>query len=162
MPSRTTTARAKTNESTRPRGAADAEAVVAKLKRPGTKATRDGMARYAIPSDKAFGVPVGVLRKLGKQLGPSHELAAELWDSGWYEARMLAIFVDEVARVTPAQMDRWCRDFDNWAICDTACFHLFDHTPHAFSKVELWSKRKGEFPKRASFALLASLALHDK
>jgi 3-methyladenine DNA glycosylase AlkD len=135
---------------------------LAELKRLGTKATRDGMARYAIPSDKAFGVPVGVLRKLGKQLGPSHELAAELWDSGWYEARMLAIFVDEVARVTPAQMDRWCRDFDNWAICDTACFHLFDHTPHAFAKVELWSKKKGEFSRRASFALLASLALHDK
>ena len=135
---------------------------IAELKRLGTKATRDGMARYAIPSDKAFGVPVGVLRKLGKQLGPDHELAAELWDSGWYEARMLAIFVAEVARVTPAQMDRWCKDFDNWALCDTACVHLFDHTPHAFAKVEAWSNKKGEFARRASFALLASLALHDK
>ena len=59
-------------------------------------------------------------------------------------------------------MDRWCRDFDSWGICDTVCFHLFDRTPHAFRKVEVWAKRRGEFQKRASFALLASLALHDK
>ena len=139
-----------------------AKAVVAELKRLGTKKTRDGMARYAIPSYNAFGVTVGQIRDLGKRLGRNHELAQALWDSGWYEARMLATFVDEPDLVTPAQMDRWCKDFDNWAICDTACFHLFDKTPHAFKKVSLWSKRKDEFVKRGAFALLASLALHDK
>jgi 3-methyladenine DNA glycosylase AlkD len=75
---------------------------------------------------------------------------------------MLTSFVDEPARVTPAQMDRWCRDFDNWGICDTVCFHLFDRTPYAFDKVVLWSTRRDEFVKRAAFALLASVALHDK
>ncbi len=59
-------------------------------------------------------------------------------------------------------MDRWCRDFDNWAVCDTVCFHLFDRTPHAWGKVEKWSRRRDEFGKRAAFALLACLALHDK
>jgi len=119
---------------TRP-GAQDVDAVLAWLARRGTKATRDGMARYAIPSDKAFGVPVGIIRQYAKKLGPSHELAAALWKTGRYEARMLASFVDEPALVTPAQMDHWCRDFDNWAICDTACFALFDRTPHAWRKV---------------------------
>jgi 3-methyladenine DNA glycosylase AlkD len=139
-----------------------AKAAVAELKRLGTKKTRDGMARYAIPSDNAFGVPVGQIRDFAKRLGRNHELAQALWDTGWYEARMLATFVDEPKLVTPAQMDRWCKDFDSWAICDTACFHLFDRTPHAFKKVSQWSKRKDEFVKRAAFALLASLALHDK
>lgn len=59
-------------------------------------------------------------------------------------------------------MDRWCRDFDNWAVVDTVCFHLFDRTPHAYRKVEQWSRRRGEFAKRAAFALLACLAVHDK
>jgi 3-methyladenine DNA glycosylase AlkD len=81
---------------------------------------------------------------------------------GWYEARMLATLVDEPARVTPAQMERWCGDFDNWGICDTACFMLFDRTPHAWSKVSAWAGRRGEFARRAAFALLACLALHDK
>ena len=59
-------------------------------------------------------------------------------------------------------MDAWCRDFDNWAICDTICFHLFDRTPHAWAKVGHWARRRREFVKRAAFALLAALALHDK
>jgi 3-methyladenine DNA glycosylase AlkD len=140
----------------------DVEAVVATLKRLGTKATRDGMARYAIPADKAFGVPVGAIRDLGKSLGRDHDLAAGLWGTGWYEPRMLAAFVDEPDRVTPAQMDRWCGGFDIWAICDTVCFHLFDRTPHAWRKVQQWARRRDEFEKRAAFALLASLAGHDK
>lgn len=138
------------------------EKVIASLKRLATRATLHGMARYGIPSHNAFGVPVGKIKQLGKQLGRNHELAAALWETGWYEARMLTSFVDDPARVTPAQMDRWAKDFDSWAICDTLCFHLFDRTPHAFAKVEQWSNRKPEFVKRAAFALLASLALHDK
>ena len=59
-------------------------------------------------------------------------------------------------------MDRWCKDFDNWAVCDTVCFNLFDRTPHAWTKVTQWSTRREEFEKRAAFALLWSLAVHDK
>lgn len=140
----------------------DVESVVAWLKCHGAKKTHDGMARFAIPSDKALGVTVGELRDYAKQLGKSHEVAAGLWASGWYEARMLAAFVDEPQCVTPVQMDRWCREFDNWAICDHACFHLFDRSPHAWRKVKEWSGRKGEYEKRAAFALLWGLTMHDK
>ena len=136
--------------------------VLAQLARRGSRRNREGMARYGIVADKVFGVSVGTLRTLGKRLGRDHELALALWESGWYEARMLTAFVDEPQRVTPAQMDRWCRDFDNWAICDALCFHLFDKTPHAFAKVAQWAKRQEEFEKRAAFALLAALAAHDK
>ena len=136
--------------------------VIAALKKRATKQTKDGMARYGIPSDKAFGVTVGAIKQLAKSLGKSHALAEALWKTGHYEARMLATFVDEAALVTPVQMERWCKDFDNWAICDTACFALFDRTPHAFKKVVAWSKSKDEFVKRAAFALLASLTVHDK
>src|SRR6187431_2028842 len=142
--------------------AVDAPAVLAWLARKGSKKNALGMARYGIVADKVFGVSVGTLRQYAKEVGKSHDLALALWDTGWYEARMLAAFVDEPARVTPAQMDSWCKDFDNWAICDTVCFHLFDRTPHAYAKVKAWSNRKPEFERRAAFALLASLALHDK
>ena len=120
------------------------------------------MARYAIPSDKAFGVSVGTIQQLAKRLGHDHGLAEALWKSGWYEARMLAALVDEPARVTMAQMDRWCRDFDNWAICDTVCFKLFDKVPHAWGRVTAWSRSREEFVMRAAFALLWGLSVHDK
>jgi len=140
----------------------EVKAVLTWLASNGTKETRDGMARYGIPSDKAIGVPVGALQKYATGRGRNHELAAALWDTGSYEARMLAAFIDEAACVTPAQMDRWCRDFDNWAICDTVCFHLFDRSPHAWGKVAPWSRRRDEFVRRAAFALLWGLTVHDK
>ena len=133
------------------------------LERRGSKKVREEMlTRYGITAPKAFGVSVGAIQQLGKKLGRDHDLAAALWDTGWYEARLLTAYVDDPAQVTAAQMDRWARDFDNWGVCDTLCFALFDRTPHAWKKVEPWSRRREEFVKRAAFALIASLALHDK
>lgn len=138
------------------------DAALTWLKNKSTRRDRDNLTRFAISTDKFFGVSMANMRVLAKLLGRNHELAAALWDTGWYEARMLATLVDEPGRVTPAQMDSWCRDFDNWAICDTACFWLFDRTPHAWQKVEQWARRREEFIKRAAFALLWSLTVHDK
>jgi 3-methyladenine DNA glycosylase AlkD len=132
------------------------------MERRGSRRNREGMARYGIVARHVYGISVGTLRQYAKQIGRDHALAQALWRTERYEARMLAVFVDQPDRVTPAQMDRWCRDFDNWAICDTACFHLFDKTPYAFAKVRAWATRREEFVKRAAFALLASLALHDR
>lgn len=129
----------------------------------GTKKTRDDLLpRYGITAAKAYGVPVGVIQKLAKQIGRDHALAQALWQTGYYEAQLLTCYVDQPDKVTPAQMDRWARDWDNWGIVDTLCFCLFDRTPHAWGKVEQWSRRREEYVKRGAFALLACLALHDK
>jgi 3-methyladenine DNA glycosylase AlkD len=140
----------------------EVQAALSSLERMSTRRDRENLARFGITASRAFGVSVANIQRLAKRLGPNHDLAAALWDTGWYEARMVTAFVGEPARVTPAQMDRWCRDFDNWGICDTLCFHLFDRTPHAWGKVAEWSHDPGEFVRRAAFALLASLAAHDK
>jgi 3-methyladenine DNA glycosylase AlkD len=127
-----------------------------------TQRDLDNLKRFGITATNAVGVSMANIQVLAKRLGRSHELAAALWDTNCYEARLLTSFVDEPERVTAAQMERWCRDFDNWGICDTLCFHLFDRTPHAWRKVAQWSGRREEFVKRTAFALLACLAAHDK
>jgi 3-methyladenine DNA glycosylase AlkD len=156
------TSPAKKPRETPPPAAPALATALAALKAKATKHTLEGMARYAIPADHAWGVAVGDIREIGKGLGRDHALAAALWASGVYEARLLAAFVDEPERVTAEQMDRWCLDFDSWAVCDHACFHLFDRTPHAFARILAWADHDHEFVKRGAFALLASLALHDK
>ena len=142
--------------------AVEVRSALASLERKSTKRDRDNLKRFGITAERFLGVSMSNMKALAKELGRSHELADALWKTGIYEARMLATLVDEPERVTPAQMDRWCRDFDNWAICDTACFCLFDRTPHAWGRVKAWSRRRDEFQKRAAFALLACLAAHDK
>jgi 3-methyladenine DNA glycosylase AlkD len=133
------------------------------IERHGSRRNVEGMARYGIRSKaRVYGVRVTELRALAKRLGTDHDLAQSLWASNCYEARMLAAFVEEPGRVTRSQMNAWAADFDNWAICDTVCFHLFDRTAFAWEKACRWATSCREFTKRAAFALMASLAAHDK
>ncbi len=138
-----------------------AEALAA-LQAKASPASLAGYARYGITAKNALGMSMRDIQAIARTLGRDHSLALALWKSGVYEARCLAAYVDEPARVTGAQMDRWRRDFDNWGICDTVCFVLFDRAPDAWTKVREWADLPDEFGKRASFALLASLAGHDK
>ena len=136
--------------------------VLAWLERKGTRRTVEGMARYGLPSDRAFGVPVGTMRVQAKRIGRDHRLAAALWKSGWFEARMMAALVDDPALVTRLQMDAWAAAFDNWGVCDNACFHLFSRSPLGWEAARRWSTSRQEFVKRGAFALMASLVLRDR
>ena len=122
----------------------------------------EGMARYGIASKNVFGLCMPDIERMRKEIGRDHGLALKLWDSGIYDARILAAMVDEPAKVTESQMERWVKDFDNWAVCDNACMKLFDRTAFAYKKALEWSSREREFEKRAGFALMATLAIHDK
>ena len=75
---------------------------------------------------------------LKKRLGKDQALSLALWDSGWYEARLLAALVGDPEQVTRRQMNAWAAGFENWGDCDTVCFHLFDRTPFAWEKARQW------------------------
>jgi 3-methyladenine DNA glycosylase AlkD len=151
-----------TKARTAPAHGAGTRDVLGWLERNGSARQRAEMGRYGIVARRAFGVPVGTLLKLGKRLAPDHDLAAGLWKSGWYEARLLAAMVDDPSQVTRRQMDAWASAFDSWAVCDTVCFHLFDRTPFAWEKARAWAASPREFVKRAGFAMMAGQAGRDK
>ena len=143
-------------------GEASLQEVLRWLERRGTQKQVKELDRYGITATRPFGVTVGDLKKFAKQLGTDRELAQELWATGRYEARMIATMIDDPSKVTAAQLNAWTAAFDNWALVDAACFHLFDRTGHAWKKVPQWAKAKPEFTKRTAFALLWSLSVHDK
>ena len=70
--------------------------------------------------------------------------------------------IDDPKKVSKTQMESWASDFDNWGTVDGTCCYLFCRTPFAYEKAIEWSKSKHEFIKRAGFALMAYLAIHDK
>lgn len=143
------------------KSAPDLALILKALEQGGSKQFRIDMEkRYGIVTDQAWGTPMSRIKAIAKPLGRDHALALKLWDTGWYEARLLASMVDDPAQVTPSQMDRWRRDFDNWGVTDTVCFNLFDRTPHAPAMIRKWAKLNDEFGRRAAFALMACLALH--
>ena len=132
------------------------------LKPQGSKKNLIGMKKYGIRFNKAYGVKIPIIRELAKKFKPNHDLALYLWDTKIHELMLLAIFIDDYRQVTEFQMNKWVRDFASWDICDQCCSNLFDKTPYAFDKIFEWSKSKDEFIKRAGFALIATMAIHNK
>jgi len=120
------------------------------------------MARFGINPKNTYGVSIPSLRKIARELGTNHDFAQQLWASGVHEAKILAAMVDNHEKVTESQLERWARDFDSWDVCDQCCSNLFDRTRFAYQKAAEWSSREEEFVKRAAFALMAALAVHDK
>ncbi len=125
-----------------------------------------GMTRFGIVTKKAFGVSAPVLKNLAKEIKNQtedrHKLALELWETRIHEARIIAYLIDDAKEISEKQMDSWAEDFDNWAICDGTCGHLFCRTEFAYKKVFEWSERDEGFIKRAGIVLIANLGVHDK
>jgi len=140
--------------------------IIQKLKSLKNLENISGMERFGIKTKKAFGVSAPILKSLAKEIKKQpenrHELALELWETEIHEARIIAYLIDDPKKVSENQMENWVRDFDNWAICDGTCGHLFCKTEFAYEKVSEWSSREEEFIKRAGIVLMAWLAVHDK
>lgn len=122
---------------------------------------RAGMARFGIDTGKAYGVGNGVLRPFAKTLGRDHDRAMALWDSGWREARLLALFTEEAARLSPDQARAMAADFKSWEIVDHAA-DLFVKAGHLDRLVGEFAADEREFVRRAAFAMITSGAIHLK
>lgn len=136
--------------------------IINNLKKYSVPEAKVGMAKYGIKTEYALGVSIPNLRKIAKQTGKNHKLALQLWNTKIHEARILASMIDEPKLVTEKQMEKWAKDFNSWDLCDQCCNNLFRKTKFAHEKAIEWSKREEEFIKRAGFALIACLAVHDK
>lgn len=120
------------------------------------------LARFGITTEKAFGIPAPVLRRIARDIGTNHRLALGLWDTGVADARILATIIADPEQFSLLVMNRWARESDSWAVCDACCYGIFHRTSFAVDRVLAWSGRKEEFVKRGAFALIAALAVHDK
>lgn len=136
--------------------------ILARLSRWGSRANLEGMARYGIDTSNAYGVPLSRLRGIARGIRRDHSLAMALWETGNREARVVAFLIADPAALTRPQMNRWARQSGSWDICDGCCIHLFRKSPLAWDRARSWTRQSPEFVKRAGFALLASLVVHDK
>ena len=119
------------------------------------------MSRFGITAPRVLGISIPVLRRMARKIGMNNPLAMHLWESGIHEARILAGMIADPRLLTFRQMDSWARGFHSWDLCDQTCMNLFRHSSLAIDKCMGWSTSPEEFVKRAAFALMAVLAVHD-
>ena len=109
--------------------------ILKRLRAAGSAANVAGMARYGIRPAIAYGVATPTIRSIAKELGRDTEFASALWSTNVLEARMLAGMIADPLQIAEEEVER---------------------------KVREWSRREPAYERRAAFALLAGLAVHDK
>jgi 3-methyladenine DNA glycosylase AlkD len=105
---------------------------------------------------------VPTIRRIARAISRNQRLAEELWETADDDARKIAAMIADPALIAPETMDRWAADFDSWHLTDACSYDLFDRTPHAWAKVRQYAQDDREFVRRAAFAIVAALAIHDK
>lgn len=131
---------------------------------------RDGMGRFGINVEHAYGVSVTTLRSIAREVLRErrkdyewrHELAGCLWATGVHEAELLATIIDIPALVTRRQALAWASASESWDTTDLLVGNLLDKTEFAYDLAFEWSSAQETFLKRAGFVLMARLAVHDK
>lgn len=135
--------------------------ILAWLEEHGSTENRAGMGRFGINTTKAFGVGNRALRPFARTLGRNHARAIELWETGWREARILALFTDDPGLLGLARARAMVGDFDSWEIVDHAA-DLFVDAGHLDELVPELAADEREFARRTAFAMIAWGAVHLK
>ncbi|MEX0970309.1 MAG: DNA alkylation repair protein [Paracoccaceae bacterium] len=128
------------------------------------------MAAYHKATRPVLGLPNADVHELARTWRESRSLAervalaASLWDTDIFEARLAAGSLLTQARMKEdeplawAELIRWVPGFDSWALADHACSaigrRLVAH-PARLNEVENWTKHENMWMRRA--ALIATL-----
>lgn len=128
------------------------------------------MAAYHKATRHVLGLPNAEVHELARtwrtsrSLAERVELAASLWDSDIFEARLAAASLLTQARMKEgeplawAELTRWVPGFDSWALADHASSaigrRLVAH-PARLDEVESWTRHENMWVRRA--ALVATL-----
>ncbi len=145
-------------------------AIIAHLESLSNDAHRAGMVRFGIETRRAFGIAIPTLRNIAKETKTAckaykislHELACELWETGFHEARIVAILLEHPSTMSAEQAESWVYDLDSWDVCDQLSGNLLWKLPERDELLECWCAAEPEFVRRAGIVLIAHIAVHDK
>jgi 3-methyladenine DNA glycosylase AlkD len=135
--------------------------IIANLRAHGSEKHRASKARLGVPLNSAVGVPLPIIRQMGKELGRNQKSALALWQSGLHEARLLAALVAEPEKMTAQLIDDWLSDIVSWDLCDHLCNNLLVEVPLAAQRIPVWAKDEREFVRRTAFSLICNLSIHQ-
>lgn len=123
----------------------------------GTEQNRKVYRRHGA-GPNLYGVSWAHLGKLKKKLKINHPLAVELWDSGNYDARILATLIADPAQLTSTVLEEWVKQIDCYTLA-SAFAKLTAASPLASAKASKWSKSKTEWTAASGWDTAGALAV---
>lgn len=136
--------------------------IILKLKAMASEKYKANVVKLGIPQEQSIGVSTGEIRKLAKTIGKSNELALELWETGYHEARLLAVLLFDKKQFSLEEAQRLMKDVISWDLCDHLCKNLIIKLKAYGELITKWCISSHTCEKRAAFTLIASAAIHDK
>lgn len=125
----------------------------------GTAQNRKIYARHGVKREQ-FGVSTANIKTLQKKIKRDHALAVQLWETGNYDARVIASMIIDPAQITEEQADRWVLDVGSYAEGDYFA-NVILATPFAVAKAEAWARSDDEWIGTVGWGLLARLAYEN-
>jgi len=126
-----------------------------KLKALGNERMRAQNNRHGA-GDNQFGVRLGDIRKLAKEIKTDHALALSLWETGNIDARFLAILVMKPELLTRTEMDRMVRSVAFVRVADWLSDYVIKLHPEKEPLRQAWMETEDPMAARAGWALTAA------
>lgn len=98
--------------------------IIQELQSKASEKYKENVVRMGIPQEKCIGVSTGEVRSLAKKIEKSNELAYELWNSGYHEAKLLAVLVFDKKGCTHSDIEQLMNEVISWDLCDHLCKNL--------------------------------------
>ncbi len=105
--------------------------------------------------DNQFGVPMGEIRKLAKEIKTDHDLALALWKTDNIDARLLAILVLKPKSLSVEELDRMVRQADFAQVADWLNSYVVANHPDKEELRRKWLKDPDPWAARAGWSLTA-------
>lgn len=100
------------------------------LKSEASEKYKENVIKMGIPEKFCIGVSTSTLRKFAKKLDKSNELAFELWNTHYHEARLLAVLIFDHKCLSYDQIDTLMSEVLSWDLCDHLCKNLIIKLGH--------------------------------
>lgn len=127
---------------------------LARLAALGEETVRARNARLGA-GDSQFGVPLGKIRSLAKEIKRDHELGLALWETGNIDARLLAILLIKPKALSADDVDRMVREATFSQVADWLNSYVVKTHRDAEALRETWMTTDDPMAARAGWTLTA-------
>lgn len=128
------------------------DAIMAQLESLGDESRRKHNKKFGA-GDNQFGVKMGDLRALGKQIGPNPELAKELWASGNLDAQILATLLMKPKNLSLEDLDQILATTSAPAVADYVSTNLVKPHPKKEERRTAWMDSDHDMTARMGWSL---------
>lgn len=136
------------------------EAVLAQLEALGDEKRRAHNAKNGA-GDNQFGVKLGDIRALAKQIKTNRELGMALWETGNADARLLAILLIKPNTLSVDELDRMVRSVSYVQVADWINAYLVKKHPKNEALRQAWMADDDPMAARAGWNLTAVRVAKD-